>query len=519
MDKSKEKKTYSELKRVARSLSRAKDGRNKNKSPYKNYMTIKKPKVIVNPIPPNYSERLIYIKNLLYNEMLLRHLSSAPPKLTITHEEMAKYLASYSNEPIEKAALIYLWICNNIAYDLSALQNTREVDCSPDNVFKTGRTIGAGYSKLFQSMAHAVKLKTEYIQGYAKQIDFVPGTKLLESDKHAWNAISLYGNWYFIDCTWSSGNCDKVFNKSLHPFYFLPVPEYFIDDHWPNEEKWQFISKTISQKMFQLRPIKGYSKFYKKVIERDINLITHSHSEINIGEKKLKIKLGVPNTGYMMILKQGEEKIEGVNFNYESSGNVLIIDLDFPQNGSYKLMIYELISSSASQVYMEYLEYSINVNVVKKKIIKDEATNEKKESHNSFKASKSPYKIDPFSLTGKSHFRNKKLNENLNKSTENIKPDYETMISSQKPKCYDNHNAYIYEPKTKILKKGSTVKFKIRIKNAQNVAVLDYKQWNYLKTKDDDIWEGAVTIKSDYVTVCSQKSSSLFTEVFEFKVK
>jgi hypothetical protein len=518
MEKSKETKNHSEIKRMARSLSRIKDSKSKKKSQGTNYMTIKKPKAVINPIPEKYSDRVSFIKNILYNELILRHLTSSPPKLTITHEGMAKYLASFSNEPVEMAALIYLWIANNITYDLSALQ-IKDVDISPENVFKTGRSISAGYAKLFQSMAHAVKIKTEFIHGYGKQFDFVAGSKLSEESKHAWNAINLYGKWYFIDCTWSAGHCDKVFNKSFNPFYFLPDPEFLIDTHRSDEEKWQLIHKTISHKMFELRIVKNFSKFYKKVIEREINLITHSHMEINTDEKNLQIKLGIPNLGYIIALKLGEEKIDGVTYSYQTSTSIMTIDLVFPQNGTYKLALFELISSSASQVYMEFLEYIINFNFVKKKANKEdklkEEEKEKAKSTNRFKATKSPFKNDPMSITKKSHFNK----DNLNNSTENIRPDYETLISLQKPKCYDNINAYIFEPKSKILKKGASVKFKIRVKNAQNVAVLDYKQWNFLKTKDDDIWEGTVTIKSDFVTVCSQKSSSLFTEVFEFKVK
>ncbi len=105
--------------------------------------------------------------------------------MATTLEDMAKYLASYSKETVETAALIYLWICHNVAYDLNAFQNIAETDCSPENVHKTGRFICAGYSKLFQAMSQALKLKTEYIAGHAKQFDYAPGTKLVEKDKHA----------------------------------------------------------------------------------------------------------------------------------------------------------------------------------------------------------------------------------------------------------------------------------------------------------------------------------------------
>ncbi len=57
--------------------SRGKESKSKKGSPNKNYAVHKKPKAVVNPIPEKYSERINFIKNLLYNEMIPRHLGSA----------------------------------------------------------------------------------------------------------------------------------------------------------------------------------------------------------------------------------------------------------------------------------------------------------------------------------------------------------------------------------------------------------------------------------------------------------
>ncbi len=85
-----------------------------------------------------------------------------------------------------------------------------------------------------------------------------------------------------------------------------------------------------------------------------------------------------------------------------------------------------------------------------------------------------------------------------------------------KNKCYDNNDAYVFEPKNKILRIGQDAKFKVRVRNAKYVVVLDGKRWNYLKRREDDIFEGIIPIKSENIVVCTLRKNDIYTEVFEF---
>ena len=100
-----------------------------------------------------------------------------------------------------------------------------------------------------------------------------------------------------------------------------------------------------------------------------------------------------------------------------------------------------------------------------------------------------------------------------------IIPDYNKIFPSKTNKriCFDNEGAHIFEPKNIMLKKGNEVKFKVRVKGALVVAVLDGKKWTYLKRKDEAIYEGQTVIQSDNVSICSLKACNVFTEVFRFK--
>ena len=101
-----------------------------------------------------------------------------------------------------------------------------------------------------------------------------------------------------------------------------------------------------------------------------------------------------------------------------------------------------------------------------------------------------------------------------------IIPDYNKIFPSKTNKkiCYDNDNAYIIEPRVTFLKKGMEFKFKVRVKGASSVVVLDGRKFNYLKRIDGETYEGQFTIQTDNVCICSLRSSNVFTEIYRFKV-
>ena len=68
-------------------------------------------------------------------------------------------------------------------------------------------------------------------------------------------------------------------------------------------------------------------------------------------------------------------------------------------------------------------------------------------------------------------------------------------------------------------KKGANTKFKIKIKGAHSVFLLDGNKWTFLKKIEDNIFEGQKEIKTDNVSICCLKNKNVFTEVFRFKIK
>ena len=46
--------------------------------------------------------------------------------------------------------------------------------------------------------------------------------------------------------------------------------------------------------------------------------------------------------------------------------------------------------------------------------------------------------------------------------------------------------------------------------------MLDGRKWNYLRKKEDEIFEGNVTIESENVVLCAMRNRNIYTEVYEF---
>ena len=121
------------------------------------------------------------------------------------------------------------------------------------------------------------------------------------SDKtnHAWNVVTLSGEWRLVDCTWDAGHIDgKNFFKHEGESYFLSDPEVFVIDHLPcmkgndthTNEKWQLLTKPWPIEKFS-KHVKLEKNFHKYELQ-----ISENETLVNVN-KELDIilsELGTP---------------------------------------------------------------------------------------------------------------------------------------------------------------------------------------------------------------------------------
>jgi hypothetical protein len=286
------------------------------------------------------------------------------------------------------------------------------------------------------------------------------------------------------------------------PFYFLTPPEFFIENHIPDEEKYQLIPKILKVREFTKKSQTITEDFYNNIYKYNFKLENYCKPEFNCRDSEIVIKFVVDSMELEIEClcngrKLPNDKAFIADNNFRNRYNVTLI---FPNNGEYKLNVIGKKTGSVIDKQV-LLVYKINVKI--ENIIK----------HEDVKKKEIRKKVITHLRMGSPQYQRKKIESTLERQLTKCSSDFDEKI---KNKCFDNDAAHLYEPKTKILKIGQDIKFRVKVRGAKNVAVLDGRKWNYLKKKEDEIFEGNVVIENENVVLCAMRNRNIFTEVFEF---
>lgn len=129
---------------------------------------------------------------------------------------------------IGKFLFIYAIVCSEIEYDKSNgadFDNYLELASLQRSLYGTlinGEGVCAGYSLVLYNLLSYVNINSKMLGGTAFLNN---GT----SGGHAWNAVEIEGNWYFVDPTWDASDLINLKNC-------LVINDDFIDSHQLNED-------------------------------------------------------------------------------------------------------------------------------------------------------------------------------------------------------------------------------------------------------------------------------------------
>ncbi|KAK9534123.1 hypothetical protein VZT92_009192 [Zoarces viviparus] len=198
---------------------------------------------------------------------------------------------------LEKLRAIWVWLCNNIEYDVSGYLGRSKRLYSPEEVIAAGRGVCSGYSSLCREMCREVGIECQEVSGHGKGVGYLQGQSLknVESN-HMWNSVLLGGRWFLLDACWGAGHLDmqhEIFIKRFNDFYFLTDPEEFIESHFPDEEKWQLLDPPIPLEEFERRALKTSAFF-----TMGLRLIQphHFHVVTDDGEANVSLSFSRPAT-------------------------------------------------------------------------------------------------------------------------------------------------------------------------------------------------------------------------------
>jgi hypothetical protein len=116
---------------------------------------------------------------------------------------------------LQKVVLIYDWITNNVVYDLTLEKHSIE------NALYDRTAVCEGYAYLFYEMCQIIGVDVRYFTGTAGL-----------GGRHAWNAVKLDKQWYYVDTTWDARNEGTEYAKRWSTYhYFLKGAADFSADH------------------------------------------------------------------------------------------------------------------------------------------------------------------------------------------------------------------------------------------------------------------------------------------------
>lgn len=201
---------------------------------------------VYDPENPGFSD-------LLLMEPDYGYWINAKPISTI--QSLAAELGENTSTDAEKSRAIWLWIIDNIAYDVDAFFSGIIGDTSAEQTLENRKSVCDGYANLFYALAGEMNLEAVKITGYSKGYGYVEG-QVFERTNHAWNGVKIDGKWELLDATWGAGYVDGngSFIKSYDESWYMPDPEHFIFTHLPITQEWQLLYTPITKARFEDLP-------------------------------------------------------------------------------------------------------------------------------------------------------------------------------------------------------------------------------------------------------------------------
>jgi transglutaminase/protease-like cytokinesis protein 3 len=176
-------------------------------------------------------------------------------------QAMASTKKKYSLTETESAFFALSWISQNIIFDCSTLIADYSSK-DPATLYKEGKGGSIAYAELFTKICKFLKVEANTILGLKKARILRDKEHLVKIMDFAWNSIFIDNKYYLIEIVEATGGCffneNYMEDKTPYSYTALIIADNFgIENlelfnryHFPNDEKWQLLNKTITKKQF-----------------------------------------------------------------------------------------------------------------------------------------------------------------------------------------------------------------------------------------------------------------------------
>jgi transglutaminase/protease-like cytokinesis protein 3 len=215
-----------------------------------------------------------------------------------------------------------------VSYDVEALRSKKYPPQDAETVFRTRRSVCAGYANLLAAMGAAAGDEIVVVGGDSR----TDGGDL-SGVGHAWNAARIGGRWVLLDATWDAGPVTEGrFVKRYSTEFLFAPPEVLGLSHFPDEEQWQLRHPALSRGEFLRQPMMR-PRFYSE----GFTLVSPDRPQVTV-DRVFEASLGNPRHRYVMA--RYEKRDSGVRADCEvDQGPSVSVRCALPDAGTYRVVL------------------------------------------------------------------------------------------------------------------------------------------------------------------------------------
>lgn len=274
-------------------------------------------------------------------------VANMPSTVETSIASVAQYIVSKESDPVQRIKALHDYVADRIAYDAQSYFAGQYPPQDAETVFRTRKSVCAGYVKLLEALGKAAGEEIIYVVGDART-----QTSDLSGQGHAWNAARVKGQWYLIDATWDSGYVDRSsgFTKNYRTEYLMPPPEVMIASHLPKDPAWQLLSNPLSLGEFLRQPM-----MKPKFFADGLQLVNPVRSQTDVNDEA-KVILANPKNIWLLASYSRKGGSESQSCGLPVQSNQITCKL--PTSGSYEIRLFTSSKGQGEFNYVGQLEFN-----------------------------------------------------------------------------------------------------------------------------------------------------------------
>lgn len=256
-------------------------------------------------------------------------VAALPPDAEASIGSVARYIRQEEPDPWMRVKALHDYVADRVRYDAEAYLSKSYPPQDAETVFRTRRSVCAGYANLMAALGAAAGEEIVVVGGDAR----TDGGDLT-GEGHAWNAARIGGRWILLDATWDSGFLKEGrFVKQYSTEFLFTPPEVQGVSHFPEQEQWQLREPPLSRGDFLRQPLMR-PRFYAD----GFTLVSPDRSQVTV-DRVLEAALRNPRARFVLAHYERRDGSMRADCDVEQ-GAAVSVRCDLPDRGTYRVVLF-----------------------------------------------------------------------------------------------------------------------------------------------------------------------------------